>query len=290
MSDLSFKTQVRGKWVLAGEHSVLRGGTAVALPHPELSLELVFTPSREGRLVVEPTSADRVIQDILLSIQEDQQSKDQVYNVPSGSLEIKSTIPMGAGLGSSAALCVAMGRWLAESLHLRTNEDLQEFATRLEHRFHGRSSGMDVAVIASGEPISFKMPKGDSGITKLGIKRLPRFTFHDTGLRARTSDCVLKVERFREEDPLLAMRVDEQMGAASRKALEGLITYDASPNSKALEVIAAGMRLAQECFYSWQLIPGEAKRLEEDLMARGALAAKITGAGGGGMLVALWDK
>lgn len=290
MNSPTFKTAVPGKWVLAGEHSVLRGGTAVALPHPELGLELSFTPSRDGKLVVEPASANSVIQDILISIQEDQQSEDHAYSIPNGKLVIQSTIPMGAGLGSSAALCVALSRWLAESLSLKTSEDIQHFATRLEHRFHGRSSGMDVAVIACGEPISFSMPKTGTGVNKLGIKKLPRFTFHDTGLRARTSDCVLKVEKFREEDPLLAMRVDEQMSAASRLVLEGLITYDAHPGAASLDYIARGMKLAQECFYSWQLIPGEAKRLQESLQAQGALAVKITGAGGGGMLVALWGS
>ena len=37
-----FSTRIPGKWVLAGEHSVLRGASAIALPHPEFSLAFDF--------------------------------------------------------------------------------------------------------------------------------------------------------------------------------------------------------------------------------------------------------
>jgi mevalonate kinase len=171
-----------------------------------------------------------------------------------------------------------MTRWLAEPLSL-PREKWLEYATRLEHRFHGRSSGMDVAVISAGEPISFSMERGARVIE---VREVPRFTFHDTGLRCRTSECVLRVEKFREERPMVAMKVDEAMGQASRNALEGLIRGDRA-------LIARAMHEAQECFYAWELVPGEAKRIQEDLLHQGALAAKLTGAGGGGMVVALWS-
>jgi mevalonate kinase len=57
-----------------------------------------------------------------------------------------------------------------------------------------------------------------------------------------------------------------------------------------LALIARSMKRAQECFATWQLIPGDAYRLAQDLERQGALAVKITGAGGGGFLVALWNS
>lgn len=289
----SFQTRVRGKWILAGEHAVLRGATALALPHPENELVLEFRPggaASEGLKIV-PETAREVILEMLEAVSEDQQAQDRVFALPPGTLELRSSIPVGAGLGSSAALCVALSRWLSEPLRIPEPE-LFHFATQLEHRFHGRSSGMDVAVIASGEPISFVIPAGQSigRATPLGIRRIPRFTFHDTGLRTRTSECVLRVEKLKEEDPVLAMKIDEAMGVATRLATEGLIRYDADGSTQALGLIAQAMRQAQECFYSWQLVPGVAKRLEEELMGQGALAVKMTGAGGGGMVVALWSN
>jgi mevalonate kinase len=283
---VAFQTRVRGKWVLAGEHAVLRGASAIALPHPEFALELEFVPSANAKsLEIIPASAQTVIEEILRS------ELDSTVAFPVGKLEIRSTIPIGAGLGSSAALCVAMGRWLSPIRGLTTPAALQEFATRLEHRFHGRSSGMDVAAIVAGEPISFAMPRANGGgPSVLGVQILPKFTFHDTGLRAKTSGCVAKVEKLREKNAALAGRLDEQMSAASKLAIEGLVRYHKSQSSEALEMIAGAMRSAQECFEAWELIPPQAKKLQDELLSKGALATKITGAGDGGMIVALWPN
>ncbi|OFZ54701.1 MAG: hypothetical protein A2428_15980 [Bdellovibrionales bacterium RIFOXYC1_FULL_54_43] len=288
----AFETRVCGKWVLAGEHSVLRGGTAVAIPLTQKSLCLKFRPSEDrlDGLSVLPASAQNLIQELLNSVEDHWQGEGKSFLRPKGTLEIESTIPEGAGLGSSAALCVALTKWFSEPLSI-AKESWLEFATQLEHRFHGQSSGMDVSVIASGQPITFVRGREPQ---LLGIKHLPRFTFHDTGLRARTSQCIMQVEQFRQERPVLAMQVDEAMGAASRNALEGLVLYDRSESpdlgQKGLELIARAMKEAQECFYSWGLVPNEARHLEEDLLQNGALAAKLTGAGGGGMIVALWPE
>ncbi len=284
MSFASFHARATGKWVLAGEHAVLRGATAIALPHPSVSLELTFQPQVWDGLSVAPRSSETVVLELVQALRDEWQQQGRSFPEPRGMLQLESTIPQGAGLGSSAALCVALARWLAEPLGLSPVQAI-ELASRLEHRFHGRSSGMDVAVIAAGEPVSYVAGKGSRA---LGVRRLPAFTFHDTGLRARTSDCVLRVERLREDRPAVAMRIDERMGAASRSALEGLVRFDRGDDEVGLLALAEGMRLAQECFRDWELVPGDAARMEAELRERGALGVKLTGAGGGGMLVALW--
>jgi mevalonate kinase len=280
----SFEIAAPGKWVLSGEHSVLRGATAVALPHPEFVLKLRFARERGKSLAIEPADADIVVRDLLRSLADEWESTDRVFPMPEGVLSIQSTIPVGAGLGSSAALCVALTGWMSEPLSIGPEERF-EFAKRLEHRFHGRSSGMDIAVVMSKQPISYSMEKGPS---PLPIGKIPRFTFHDTGLRSRTSECVLRVERIREDNPTLGMRLDETMSAASRETMEGLFAYDSGDHARGIELIARGIGHARECFYCWEIVPGEAKRLEEKLLSEGARAVKLTGAGGGGMVVALW--
>lgn len=287
-----FRTQVPGKWVLAGEHAVLRGATAVALPHHELNLSLSFSPDQldEGdskmNLKVKPTESTSLIEELILSVAESWKASGRSFGYPQGTLKVESSIPIGAGLGSSAALCVALSQWMSHPLSIAQSQ-IAEFATQLEHRFHGRSSGMDVAVISSAEPIAFVMGRGAQS---LGIQNLPKFTFHDTGLRSRTSECVLKVEAFRENSPTFGLQVDEAMGAASRMAMEGLILFDSGNRKEGLSLIQKAMQTARECFYSWELVPGEAKRLEESLLSQGALATKLTGAGGGGIVVALWRE
>ena len=286
MTWTQFETRVTGKWVLAGEHAVLRGATAIALPLAEKALNLSFEPGTgdQDGVEVHPNEAQRFMSDLIQSVAEAWEADGRSFPRPTGKLQIKSNIPIGAGLGSSAALCVALTDWMSGPLGIPESQRI-EFATQLEHRFHGRSSGMDVAVIVAGEPISFGMTEGTRF---LGVKRVPKFTFHDTGLRSRTSECVIRVEKFREESPTLALKVDEAMSTASRWATEGLILYDAGNKAESLQLLTKAMHQARECFYSWELVPGAAKRLEESLLAEGALAVKLTGAGGGGMVVALW--
>ena len=274
-----FNVQVPAKWILAGEHAVLRGETAVALPHPDLRLELSHEPTDFNELLITPAPANKVISELLGALEDDWQEKGVSFPRITGRLKIESTIPIGAGLGSSAALCVALTRWLTPILNLDPSGE-REFATRLEHRFHGQSSGLDVAVIALNQPIRFSISKGAE---PLEIEKLPQFTFHDTGQRSRTSDCVLRVQKFRSEQPASATRIDEAMGLASRKAIEGLLTQDPG-------LLAEAMKEAQECFYSWELVSAGIRRMELELIKQGALGVKLTGAGGGGMLVALWPN
>ncbi|NDD91099.1 hypothetical protein EBZ37_03335 [bacterium] len=286
-----FSTRCPGKWVLSGEHAVLRGATAVALPHPEFSLSLEFTPgaaSKESAFVVNPGWAASVIMDLLRLVQDEQNQRGHEFHFPVGKLVIQSTVPTGAGLGSSAALCVAVARWLSGPVGI-PEAGILEFATHLEHRFHGKSSGMDVAVCAVQKPISFVRGRGP---TLLQFEAFPKFTFHDTGLRASTSECIRRVEQLRDDDPVSAIRADEFMAKSSRLALEGLTRFDQAKDEdsrrQASKLVSEGMKLAHESFLIWSLVPGKVQRDIEDLYRQGASAVKLTGAGAGGFLVALW--
>ena len=293
----SYHVRVPGKWVLAGEHSVLKGASAIAIPHPTFALELTFQPQiwakDEPHLKILPERAISVVLQILSRMEslKGSQGKGRLVR-PTGSLLIESSIPVGAGLGSSAALCVAMTKWAAPAFGI-SDEEVFGFARSLEDQFHGRSSGMDVAATAAGEVIRFSMAKGPE---PMGVSKLPRFTFHDTGLRARTSECVVKVESFRAEQVKESERWDRQMGRASEVAEEGLLQFDAASagndrvgTEQALLKVSESMNLARECFEAWDLIPESVKILERGLREQGALATKLTGAGGGGFVVALWN-
>jgi mevalonate kinase len=272
--------RVPGKWVLAGEHAVLRGVAAIALPHPQFSLDLHYIPEAGEGLRTDPQEAKELAWTLI----------DQVFALagredrPSfqGLLRIQSSIPYGAGLGSSAALCVAMVRWLAQSLNLAT-ESVREIATRLEDRFHGKSSGMDIAVTSLATPIRYQIINGEKRAEPIEDIQLPRFTFHDTGLRKKTSEAISKVEKFRFEHANLGEEVDQMMAEASRMA------YTALHSGSQLH-LGEAMKLAQRCFKEWDLVPEVAEQIEKRLYREGARSVKLTGAGGGGFLVALWDS
>ncbi len=284
---VKFKTCLPGKWVLVGEHAVMRGGMAIVFPFPEVSLCLDFVPQRSKKLKVTPPDAEPVIHELLRTY-ESWRSGNDGFSLPMGSLTIQSDIPQGAGLGSSAALCSAVARWIASATGLPLTE-LAELARCLESRFHGASSGMDIAVVLANAPIVFEKG-GQPRILKLG--RIPHFTLHDTGLRSNTSDCVSRVKTFIARNPKRATAVDRAMDAASFQALKGLLNYGRGEEQAGLKAIAEGMRMALDCFgaSNWDLISGDEERLIRSLLNDGALAVKPTGAGGGGMALALWDR
>lgn len=72
-----------------------------------------------------------------------------------GYFHLHSTIPVGAGMGASAALCVAMSRWFCAQNMIELSQ-CNDFAKELEHLFHGKSSGLDVAGVATEVGLYFK--------------------------------------------------------------------------------------------------------------------------------------
>lgn len=277
-NSVGFKTTVPGKWVLAGEHTVLRGGSAVALPHPEYKLSLEFSPQKINTLQVEPQSVEVTVLSLLERAQEVLKSKNILFDLPKGILKIESSIPTGAGLGSSAALCVALSRFvLAGLLPNSQTPDEIDLARELEHVFHGKSSGMDVAVVSLEKPILFSM---ESGAKPLKISKFPSFLFVDTGLRSSTRDCVLKVEEKRKSNVGLATQWDEQMNLASSEVVQGLESND-------LHLLAQGMNRSQKVFESWGLVPSKVTEISKENTLKDKLAWRLTGAGDGGFLVAL---
>lgn len=270
MTWTSFHTRVPGKWVLAGEHAVLRGAPAVALPHPTAALEFTFQPQVWDGLQVSPPHAQETLEALL-----------DILEMPSlrGQISIESTIPQGAGLGSSAALCVALAQWWASQQSITQPDDkIAELARKLENHFHGQSSGMDIAAVMAKGPIRFSK---EGGGTEIPLKNLSYcFAFHDTGLRASTRDCISQVEMWRNENPVLASKVDVLMTEASQQAEKGL-----RENNTAAVVRA--MELSWDCFEHWGLLTPEIRQKAQKITDQGALAVKLTGAGRGGFLVAL---
>lgn len=279
------RIQIPGKWVLTGEHAVLTGGEALVLPHPEYSLWLEWAEGRVGSgFRIEPESISGVVRDLLGGLERHGGSSSKM--VFDGTLTIRSSIPLGGGLGSSAALCVALVRWASPFLGVSPGRE-REIATLLENGFHGRSSGMDVAAASAACPIRFRM-----GVDPIPLSwnALPRFTFHDTGLRAPTKECVERVDALRRSDPSLATETDRSMGMATEEAIRGLTSYSQGQIGEGLAGVAGAMRRAQECFRVWGLLPNSVDRQISNLMTQGALAVKLTGAGAGGFLVALWPE
>jgi len=278
----SFNVEVPAKWVLTGEHSVLRGREAIAFPYPQLKLTLNYQSVLSSTITANPFQSQ-----IRTLISRASEFLKVPLNINEAQIDIHSQIPIGAGLGSSAALCVAMARfalWKAE----RNDDQLVELATHLEDLFHGKSSGMDVSAIAANTlPTLYSISKGAQLITPLGA--LPRFELYDSGKRGPTRECIQKVKHWQQSMPHLVDHFDDQMGESTRIAYQALIQFSKNPRESEQQ-LAKAMGLAQQCFETWGLVTPELIEQKHELLKQGALGVKLTGAGLGGFWVALWKS
>jgi mevalonate kinase len=101
-----------------------------------------------------------------------------------------------------------------------------------------------------------------------------------------TSDCVNKVKRLFESDPVRAKEIDGRMHEAVAMC-ETALSQD-SPD--AFNLLRRALMMAASCFEDWGLSEGDLGRHLKELEQAGAVAVKPTGSGGGGFALSLWTE
>lgn len=250
-----------GKLILCGEHAVVYGHPAIALPlELATDIELARCEGPTRLLGAEPDA--RLAEALRRALPE-----------RGFALTVASDVPIGRGMGSSAALSVALVRAQAdlEGASLPHGAVVAR-ALELEAVFHGRPSGVDVEVSARGEPIRFwRGPPARIEPLPLPAGALVAL---DSGAGADTAEMVAGVAERRPA-------VDRALDAIG--ALVQVCT-DVLGDPEALgPLLTENHRLLCEVGVS-------TSRLDE-LVAlacgAGALGAKLSGSGGGGVVLAL---
>ncbi len=276
-----FQTTTHGKWILAGEHAVIRGHGALVFPIDEKRLTLSYHQSTTELNASYDGEAGGDTHLLFWSVLEQgMQLLDRSLNSLSGHFDLYSNIPVGVGMGASAALCVAMARWFAARA-LLPNNDIHSFARQLENLFHGKSSGLDIAGIAASSGIYFK--QGVCSPIEQAWK--PKWYLSSCGQIGITSHCINQVQSLWEKDATRAAHIDKVMADCvlqARLALEQL-----TPKSQTM--LAQAMNTAADCFQQWGLVNERLQQHIQNLREAGALAVKPTGSGGGGYVVSLWE-
>jgi mevalonate kinase len=276
----SFTTRTYGKWILAGEHTVLRGGPALAFPLTTKSIELDFKPNPSHLHVDFRGENGQELKLLFYGVIENAMSRLNVQEPLHGDFTLTSTLPVGAGLGASAALCGAVARWCEAQGWVEKNH-VYEFARGLEDLFHGESSGVDLAVSLSVQGLRF-VRGGER--TPLKINWWPKLYLSYCGQRGMTAECVNKVKRLFETDAFHAQTIDRKMSEAVEMAQEAL----GLPAEKGLEKLKTAIDIGRECFEEWDLCGGDVQTHMRQLLEAGAWSIKPTGSGGGGFVLSLW--
>lgn len=277
-----FQTTTHGKWILAGEHAVLRGYSAVAFPVKEKSLTLTYEPrTSDLNADYDGSSGDEMHLLFWSVLEQGQQLLGQSLNRLTGHFHLQSNIPIGVGMGASAALCVAMSQWFAAQNLLR-DETVPSFAKNLENLFHGKSSGLDIAAVAADAGIYFKQ----GTTSQLKQTWQPHWYLSPCGQIGITSHCITEVAKLWQRAPEQAKKIDEKMYQAVEKAR--LALESAEPHS--LLSLQEAIQESAACFKEWGLVSNTLQCHMELLSNSGALAVKPTGSGEGGYVLSLWDK
>ena len=277
--DFEFNTQTHGKWILSGEHSVVRGHSAIAFPIKSKNLTLNYR--KNAKQLTANFSGETGTDAHLLFwsvLEHGMHLIGHSINEIQGHFELTNTIPVGAGMGASAALCVAVTRWFLDQNFIKPDNSYQ-FAKQLEDLFHGKSSGLDIACCGSQEGIYFN----HQNFVPIKPVWKPNWYLSFCGQIGITAHCIKKVNQLWESDSSKAERIDSQMNDSVKKAYESLNTRHG------LGLLKESIDIASDCFRQWGLISDSMQNHMKYLKDHGAIAAKPTGSGDGGYVLSLWD-
>lgn len=275
-----------GKVILVGEHAVVYGQPAVAAPLRGLGVRVTVSPSPAGlrletplgggelaELAADPAHPLGGLAALALA------ALDLAGAAGLGAtISLESELPMGAGLGSSAAAAWALTRALAEALEADwPPETAGALVALAEARAHGKASGLDAATVMAGGPLRFSLAEGPVPI----VPGAPlRYVVADSGRPRRTADAVASVKAALASRPDGGARLLCELGTLAHGAEAALAAGDP-------QALGAQLDAAQAHLEALGLGVPETSALVRAARDAGALGAKFTGAGRGGCVLAL---
>ncbi|MEM2104856.1 MAG: mevalonate kinase [Candidatus Bathyarchaeia archaeon] len=193
-------------------------------------------------------------------------------------IEINSTVPVAAGLGSSAAVVAAVTAAVSALLNVKmSKEDVFRITYEAEKIVHGTPSGIDPAIATFGGTLLFQM---DTGFKPIDAKTDIPLVIGDTGVARSTRAQVEKVRLLKEKYPQIIEPIMLSARETVLRALEAL-------NEGDLETIGELMNINHALLCSVGVSDESLEWLINAARKAGALGAKLTGAGGGGCMIAL---
>ena len=257
--------QAHSKIILIGEHAVVYGYPAIALPLLHIQVTCQIVPAERPWVLFENDSLSMAVYASLeyLGIEE-----------AAIACRIDSMIPSQRGMGSSAAVSIAAIRAVFDYFKRDlSQETLEILVNRAEMIAHMNPSGLDAKTCLSDQPIRFIK---NVGFTELEMDLSVYLVIADTGIHGNTREAIQKVESKGQE----VLSHFHEIGQLTQQVEEALKMNDLTNLGQALTTCHEHLRaVGVSC--------EKADHLVAVALENGALGAKMSGGGLGGCVIAL---
>jgi hydroxymethylglutaryl-CoA reductase len=270
-----------GKVILLGEHAAVYGKHALALPIPD-AVAATVKKAAAGLVLEVPDwglsreispdagGAEAAVRRILEKLGIDREGF---------TIRVRSALPRAMGLGSSAAFAVAIVRAFDRLLGLSLGDErVNEIAFECEKLAHGNPSGVDNTLATYARPMLF-CRDGSFRSEALELAQVPPVVIACSHQRGATHEQVAGVRARYERQPAAYAAIFDQIDALSIAGAEALVAGDYAE-------LGELMNVCQGLLNAIGVSTPELERMVNIARTAGAAGAKLTGAGGGGSIVA----
>jgi len=275
-----------GKVILFGEHAVVYGQPAIAVPVTQVKAEArVETGPKDQGITIIAEDLDKSYSleqappnDALRAIVVSTLEHIGVRMQHDLTITVSSTIPIARGLGSGAAVSTAIARALGQHFgHLLGPQTISALVYETEKIHHGTPSGIDNTVIAFERPVYFVR---DRKIELFSVRRPFLLAIADTGVASPTKIVVGDVRRAWKRERERYEEIFDEIGTIVEMARQAIERGE-------IETIGQFMNENQRLLQLMGVSSPELEGLVEAARQAGALGAKLSGAGRGGNIIAL---
>lgn len=298
------------KVILFGEHSVVYGHSAIALPLKNLRMRAVVTNCNESLVPASCKSLSSASRESLASttnldshitlscldftgkLSEIPTRFNSIRTAIRASLEFagwsgenlhiftESDFPAERGLGSSAAAAGAIIRAILDYYGVSASDDeIFKLTQTAECVAHGRSSGLDATATAASWPVRFSRGCFD----RMEINMRAWLVLADSGCKGMTRETVEALRSRLESNPV-------EVGAQLNKLGEIAAVAEDDLAFGRIENMGKQMTFAHRILADLGVSTAKLDTLVDAACKHGALGAKLTGGGGGGCVIALADS
>lgn len=271
--------RAHGKIILIGEHAVVYGTSAIALPFFETKVTTLVRENETSYIKSKVYTGELINAPIEIeSISSLINELTDKLNLPSLLYDVDSSIPISAGMGSSAAIASSIVEAVYDYMDLELSSksrfEWTQFAERIAH---GNPSGIDALTTTNDFAVLFQ--KGHVPTTFSSTIN-GYLIVGQTGQKGNTKEAVSVVRRLVDEENKMYLIND--IGIEVKTCYEAYLKKDLATIGGTLNKVQMKLR---ELEVSTKVID----EMVELALNAGALGAKLTGGGRGGCVITLTE-